>query len=108
MAGDTQQGANINISGGVIYINAEGDGIDSNGYLTVSGGEIYVTGPSNGGNGALDYGIEASISGGVVVAAGQSGMAQNFGSDSTQCAMLINLDKQQWLHGQWKKLIIQL
>ena len=95
MAGDTQQGANINISGGVIYINAEGDGIDSNGYLTVSGGEIYVTGPSNGGNGALDYGIEASISGGVVVAAGQSGMAQNFGSDSTQCAMLINLDKQQ-------------
>lgn len=95
MAGDTQQDANINISGGVIHINAEGDGIDSNGYLTVSGGEIYVAGPSNGGNGALDYGIAASISGGVVVAAGQSGMAQNFGTDSTQCAMLINLDRQQ-------------
>ena len=95
MAGDTQQDANINISGGIIHVNAEGDGIDSNGYLTVSGGEVYVAGPSNGGNGALDYGIAASISGGVVVAAGQSGMAQNFGTDSTQCAMLVNLDRQQ-------------
>lgn len=92
--GDTQSDANINISGGVIRINAEGDGVDSNGYLTVSGGELYVTGPSNGGNGALDYGIGASISGGIVVAAGQSGMAQNFGSDSTQGAILVNTQQQ--------------
>lgn len=88
--GDTQSEANINILGGIVKINAEGDGIDSNGSLTVSGGEIYVAGPSNSGNAALDYGINATISGGIVVAAGQSGMAQNFGSDSTQGSILVN------------------
>lgn len=94
MMNDTQSDANINISGGIININAEGDGIDSNGYITVSGGEIYVAGPSNGGNGALDYGIDATISGGIIVAAGQSNMAQNFGYDSTQGSILVNTQKQ--------------
>lgn len=88
--GDTQSDANIYISGGVTCIDAEGDGVDSNGYLTVSGGELYVMGSSNGGDGALDYGIDASISGGIVVAAGQSGMAQNFGAESTQGSILVN------------------
>jgi hypothetical protein len=92
--GDTQEDANINISGGIVYINAEGDGVDSNGYFTMSGGELYITGPSNGGNGALDYGIDATITGGIVVAAGQSGMAVNFGSDSTQGSMLVNTSSQ--------------
>ncbi|MDE7183126.1 MAG: carbohydrate-binding domain-containing protein, partial [Lachnospiraceae bacterium] len=86
--------ASINISGGLISIDAEGDGVDSNGYFYMSGGELYVTGPTSGGNGALDYDIEASISGGIVVAAGQSGMAQNFGSDSTQGAILVNTQEQ--------------
>ncbi len=92
--GDTQAEANINISGGVVRIDAEGDGVDSNGYLTVSGGELYVTGPSSGKDGALDYGIDAAISGGIVVAAGQSGMAQNFGADSTQGTILVNTQQQ--------------
>ncbi len=88
--GDTQSDANIYISGGVICIDAEGDGVDSNGYLTVSGGELYVMGSSNGGDCAIDYGIDAAISGGLVVATGQSGMAQNFGAESTQGSILIN------------------
>ena len=94
MMNDIQSDANINISGGIVNINAEGDGIDSNGYITVSGGEIYVTGPSNGGNGALDYGIDAVVSGGIIVAAGQSNMAQNFGNGSTQGSILVNTQKQ--------------
>lgn len=92
--GDTQSEASINLSGGIVKINAEGDGIDSNGYLTVSGGEIYVAGPSNSGNGALDYGIDATISGGIVVAAGQSGMSQGFGSNSTQGSILVSTQQQ--------------
>jgi hypothetical protein len=92
--GDTQEDANINITGGIIYINAEGDGVDSNGYFTMAGGELYVTGPSNGGNGALDYGISATITGGIVVAAGQSDMAVNFDSDSTQGSILVNTSSQ--------------
>lgn len=79
----------ITISGGVINIDASGDGIDSNGDLTVSGGEIYVDGPENGGNGALDYNGNATITGGTIVACGMSQMAQNFGDSSTQCSIMV-------------------
>lgn len=81
----------INISGGKIYVNASGDGIDSNGNLYVSGGETYVSGPVNSGNGALDYAIEGKITGGIFVATGASGMAQNFSDSSTQCSMLVSV-----------------
>lgn len=81
-------GAFINISGGKLQMKVAGDGLDSNGDLTVSGGEIYISGPENSGNGSLDYNGEGKISGGTVVAAGAMGMAQNFGSASTQGSML--------------------
>lgn len=92
--GDTEPDACIHISGGTVRVDAEGDGLDSNGYIKVSGGETYVTGPSHGGDAALDYGIDATVSGGIVVAAGQSGMAQNFGQESTQGAILVNSQTQ--------------
>ena len=78
----------IQISGGKIYINASGDGIDSNGNLTVIGGEIYVDGPTSGGDGALDCSGTALISGGTVIAVGSSGMAENFDSSSAQGSMI--------------------
>lgn len=81
----------IRISGGVIYVNAAGDGIDSNGNLYVTGGTVYVEGPTDNGNGALDYDGTAYITGGTVVALGSSGMAQNFGSESTQGSILLTL-----------------
>lgn len=85
----------IKISGGTLKVNASGDGIDSNGSLSVSGGETYVSGPTNSGNGALDYNGEASITGGIFVAVGASGMAQNFGDNSTQGSILVNLSASQ-------------
>lgn len=81
--------SSITISGGTIRIDASGDGIDSNGALTVSGGEIYVSGPTSDGDSALDYDGSATITGGTVIAAGYSGMAQNFGTDSTQGSILL-------------------
>lgn len=80
----------ISISNGTIIINALGDGIDSNGDLIITGGETYVSGPSNNGNGAMDYDGKATITGGVFVAAGASEMAQNFGEESTQGSILVN------------------
>lgn len=68
----------IQISGGMLTVNAGGDGLDSNGDLTVTGGEIYIDGPVQGGNGALDCSGAATISGGTVIAVGSSGMAENF------------------------------
>lgn len=82
--------AKITISGGKITFDAKGDGLDSNGSLCVSGGEIFVTGPSDNGNGALDYNGDAQITGGTIVAVGMSGMTQNFGSSSTQGSILSN------------------
>lgn len=85
----------ITISGGTVTIDATGDGIDSNGDLTVSGGNIFVSGPSDNGNGARDYNGTATITGGTLVAAGMSGMEQNFGSDSTQGSLMMNLTDNQ-------------
>ena len=82
-------GGSIAISGGTLRIDASGDGIDSNGALTVSGGEIYVSGPTSDGESALDYDSSATVTGGTVIAAGYSGMAQNFGTDSTQGSILL-------------------
>lgn len=87
----TDENSSIIISGGKITINASGDGIDSNGNFYVKGGEIYVSGPENDGNGALDYSGDAQITGGTIVAAGMNGMAQNFGSSSTQGSILLNV-----------------
>lgn len=89
------EGAYINIAGGVLRVNASGDGIDSNGDITVSGGETYVSGPTNDGNGTLDYSGTAQITGGIFAAAGSSGMAQNFDSSSTQGVIMINTDPQE-------------
>ncbi len=79
----------ITISGGTLRIDAGGDGIDSNGDLIVSGGEIYVSGPTSDGDSAIDYDGTATVTGGTVVAAGYSGMAQNFSADSTQGSILL-------------------
>lgn len=81
----------IHISGGKIKIDADGDGIDSNGNITVTGGETYIEGPENDGDGALDYNGTAVINGGTFIAIGSSGMAQNFSDSSQQGAMLVNI-----------------
>ena len=82
----------LEINGGEIYVNADGDGIDSNGDLDVNGGTVEVFGAANSGNGAMDAGdgFMWNQNGGTVVAVGMSGMAETpangvyvmFGSDS--------------------------
>lgn len=78
----------VSISGGYLYINAGGDGLDSNGSFTMSGGTVLVDGPTNGGNGALDYNSSFTVSGGTLIASGSTGMAQNASASSTQCCVL--------------------
>lgn len=90
---DADNDAYILITGGTININANGDGIDSNGYIGITGGSVHVLGPSDNGNGAMDYGICAAITRGGIVAVGGSGMAQGFGDESTQCSALVNFDE---------------
>lgn len=88
--GGTDSVSSLLISGGTIYVSADGDGIDSNGTITVTGGEIYISGPESSANGAIDYESSAQITGGTFVAVGNSGMAMNFGESSTQGSALIS------------------
>lgn len=78
-ATDTGDTPLLTIAGGYTVVNAGGDGIDSNGNIVMTGGVLYVFGPSDNGNGAIDYGdgnCSMTISGGTLLAVGSSGMAQ--------------------------------
>lgn len=90
-----QEGVYTRIAGGEIYLNARADGIDSNGNLYIEGGHLCLTGPSDGGNGILDYNGDATLTGGVVFAAGTAGMMQTFGEASTQNYLVVYYEEPQ-------------
>ena len=77
----------IQINGGYLVVDAAGDGIDSNGSVEVTGGVLLVAGPTSDGDGAFDYDLTATISGGTVLMVGSTGMAQNFTSGTQAFAM---------------------
>lgn len=85
--------ANLIIENGKVYVNADGDGLDSNGDLFINQGIVLVNGPTNSGNGAIDSNDEFICNGGVLVAVGSSGMAGNPSANSTQCSVSIALDE---------------
>lgn len=85
----------IEVSGGVIQVSAEGDGVDSNGNITMTGGTLLVNGPVSGGNGALDYNGTFVQSGGTLMAAGTSDMASNISDSSSQTAVDIYFNSNQ-------------
>nr|MBR4280701.1 carbohydrate-binding domain-containing protein [Clostridia bacterium] len=82
----------IVITGGYIHINAKGDGIDSNNTIHISGGVTLVSGSPSGANAAFDYDGEATVTGGVLIATGGSGMAQSFTAAENQGCMLFGLN----------------
>ena len=73
-AGDA--GFLIEITGGNYSVNADGDGLDSNGTITMTDGTMLVYGAPNGANSALDYETSCSWEGGTLLAVGTAGMAQ--------------------------------
>lgn len=81
----------IKISGGVINVNAGGDGIDSNGGCLITGGEVYVYGPTSGGDASLDTETGMIINGGTLIAVGSSGMVETPATNSQQYCVSINL-----------------
>lgn len=83
----------IKISGGTIYINSSGDGVDANGTLEISGGYTTVTGPTQGDTATLDYDKTAIITGGTFIGTGSTMMAQSF-SDSEQGVIAIKVGNQ--------------
>lgn len=86
----------MELNGGYIHILAGGDGVDSNGDLTINGGEIYIDGPSDNGNSAIDYGDRSSayVNGGTLAAIGSSGMAEVMSDSSKQKVLMVKLGEQ--------------
>jgi hypothetical protein len=76
MESSTSSDMMLQISGGYVSVNSQGDGLDSNGNFVMTGGTAVVSGPTNSGNGSLDYNGTFEISGGLLMAAGSSGMVQ--------------------------------
>ena len=75
--------ATINISGGTVTVNAKGDGIDSNGTATLSGGTVIVYGPFTGGNTSLDTNGDLLLNGATVTAANSGDMFEAPSTNST-------------------------
>lgn len=94
--GGWQSGASdgtILLSGGELYIEASGDGIDSNGSLEITGGEVTVCGPTMGDTATLDYDTAGTITGGTFIGTGGSSMAQSF-SDASQGVVAVRAGNQ--------------
>lgn len=93
--GRTSSNNELRINGGFLTVNADGDGLDSNGSITMTGGTVIVNGPTASGNGALDYDGTFVISGGYLIAAGSSGMAQGTSDTSTQNTLVMTFPETQ-------------
>lgn len=85
-------GGTITINGGNFYIDASGDGIDSNQNAIINGGTIFVMGSDIGGDAGIDTDDGFTINGGSVIALG-SDMIEAPLADSKQNSLAITLDE---------------
>ena len=95
MMGDVNENAIIQISGGKLTIYAGGDGLDSNGNLTISGGHTTVYNPKSGDTSVLDSQNKPSITGGTYIGLGiTTNMAETFNAQtSTQGFLACSVGK---------------
>lgn len=86
-------GGLIRIDDGYFYIDAYGNGIDSNQDIEMNGGFIIVYGGNQDDNGAIDYDGSFVIDGGTLIAVG-NGMNQAPDSTSLQNSLVVNFANQ--------------
>lgn len=83
------------ISGGTMTVDANGDGLDANGSIEMSGGTVTVFGPTSSGNGSLDYDGTFDLSGGTLISSGSAGMAMGPSEDSAQATVAMSFNTTQ-------------
>jgi len=81
----------LELSGGTYVIDADSDGVDVNGSMTVTGGTLVISGTEDGANGALDVDNTFTVTGGTLAANGTSTMAVAPGDTSTQASLAMTL-----------------
>ncbi len=91
--GSGNSNGSIVVAGGTLYINSSGDGMDANGTLEISGGDVTIVGPTSGDTATLDYDKTGIITGGTFIGTGSTMMAQSF-SDSSQGVIAIQVGTQ--------------
>jgi hypothetical protein len=87
--GETNDGSNLYLKGGTIIVNASrGDGLDSNGNITIAGGTCIVHGPQSQPEVGMDYNGTCNITGGFLIISGtNSNMTQGPSTSSTQYSL---------------------
>lgn len=80
---DTSVKEYIIINGGLITVFADGDGLDSNGSILITGGSVTCFGPTSGADGALDAETGIIIQGGSLYASSSLGMVETPSTNST-------------------------
>jgi hypothetical protein len=78
----------LEINGGYLVVNAEGDGLDSNGTCAMTDGKVLVNGPTGSANAAIDCG-EFTLSGGFLVSVHTLQMADEI--SGTYAQNLVNV-----------------
>jgi hypothetical protein len=84
---ESNDGSYLYINGGTVTASvSNGDGLDSNGSIAISGGAVVVQGPPSQPELGMDYNGTCNISGGVVLVAGPNSdrMIQAESTSSTQ------------------------
>ncbi len=81
---DTSVVEHLIIGGGNVYVDASGDGIDSNGTILISGGVTYVAGPTSNMDCSIDSDRGTVVTGGYLFAVGPLGMVETPAQNSTQ------------------------
>jgi len=84
--GESSDGSILNLFGGEIMIDvSNGDGLDSNGNIVMTGGTVVVHGPQSQPEVGIDFNGTFNISGGVLAVSGtNSNMTEGPNSSSTQ------------------------
>lgn len=84
----------ITITGGTLFVETEtGDGIDSNGTITITGGSVTTLGAMNDRNGGLDADGDVTIDGGEVIATGARQLAP--AAASQQASLMLRFAEEQ-------------
>lgn len=83
--------SHLNIKSGYVCVNSSnGDALDSNGNITISGGTVLAHGPSSNPEVGMDYNGTCKVTGGLLVISGtSSNMTQAPSTSSTQYSVLV-------------------
>jgi trimeric autotransporter adhesin len=95
--GETDDNSLLNINGGWVVSNTtQGDGLDCNGDILITGGTVIIHGPQNAPEVGMDYNGTCDMNGGLLVISGtNSNMTQAPSNSSDQYCIKVMMNQSQ-------------